>query len=535
MKVVTAYKTTLSQNLTSTQTDIPVVSLETSDSTPHTIVAADFDSYAILVIEPGGSNQEIISVTGTDTTNIKWTGATRGLAFYGGTPTTVAGNRKTHQAGSTVIMSNAHWYYDTLMDLDSDETVTGVKTFANGATPIIIDAPVGATDAANKNYVDTHGSGPTYYDQNIVAGIAGENLTAGWAVYLKTSDGKWYGTQATISGTSEGILLGVAQATALSGASTTILIGGVDKNQSGLTPGALYYLSDTKGAISATPGTKSVVIGQCDTVATELVVSQRFTQVPTATEKAAMVGVSGTAPSTSNPFVDNLALLGIVVPYGGFTAPTGWLLCDGSAVSRTTYANLFNLLNPSQGTATMTIATPCVVTKTGHGLVAGDTVYFTTTGALPTGVTANTKYFVISAGLTADDFEISATFGGAAINTSGSQSGVHTLFRTPYGVGNGSTTFNVPSLKGNVPAGVNASDSNFKAVGQTGGESTHTLTVAEIPAHHHTVDTAESNGSSVAFSGTAGVPHTFNTQDTGGDGAHNNLQPYIALNYIIKT
>lgn len=69
------------------------------------------------------------------------------------------------------------------------------------------------------------------------------------------------------------------------------------------------------------------------------------------------------------------------------------------------------------GTTTMTIATPCVVTYTSHNLVAGDTIYFETTGALPTGLVINTNYFVISAGLTTNTFQISATRGGTAINT----------------------------------------------------------------------------------------------------------------------
>jgi len=78
-------------------------------------------------------------------------------------------------------------------------------------------------------------------------------------------------------------------------------------------------------------------------------------------------------------------------------------------------------------TCTMTIATPAVVTETAHGYAAGDKILFRTTGALPTNVTAETVYFVIAAGLTADDFQFSATAGGAAINSSGTQSGVHTL------------------------------------------------------------------------------------------------------------
>lgn len=78
----------------------------------------------------------------------------------------------------------------------------------------------------------------------------------------------------------------------------------------------------------------------------------------------------------------------------------------------------------------MTIASPCVVSFTAHGLTLNDSIQFTTTGALPTGLSASTNYYVISAGLTANSFRISLTLGGAAINTTGSQSGTHTLYKT---------------------------------------------------------------------------------------------------------
>jgi len=77
-------------------------------------------------------------------------------------------------------------------------------------------------------------------------------------------------------------------------------------------------------------------------------------------------------------------------------------------------------------TFTVTIASPGVFSATGHGLVAGDAVILETDGALPTGLSADTVlYYVISAGLTADAFEVSTTIGGSAVNTSGSQSGNH--------------------------------------------------------------------------------------------------------------
>jgi hypothetical protein len=76
---------------------------------------------------------------------------------------------------------------------------------------------------------------------------------------------------------------------------------------------------------------------------------------------------------------------------------------------------------------TMSIASPAVVTKTAHGLLASYRIVFGTSGALPTGVTAGTSYFVLAAGLTANTFQFSLSDGGAPVNTSGSQSGQHFL------------------------------------------------------------------------------------------------------------
>jgi hypothetical protein len=77
-------------------------------------------------------------------------------------------------------------------------------------------------------------------------------------------------------------------------------------------------------------------------------------------------------------------------------------------------------------TFTVTIASPGVVTYNSHGLSNGDSVLFTTSGALPTGLSANTVYWVINQA--ANTFQLAATVGGTAINTSGSQSGTHTAY-----------------------------------------------------------------------------------------------------------
>lgn len=76
---------------------------------------------------------------------------------------------------------------------------------------------------------------------------------------------------------------------------------------------------------------------------------------------------------------------------------------------------------------TISIASPGEVTYTGHGLAAGNPVRFTTTDTLPIGISPDTTYYVIAAGLTANVFRIATSVGGAAINTSGTQAGVHTL------------------------------------------------------------------------------------------------------------
>lgn len=91
----------------------------------------------------------------------------------------------------------------------------------------------------------------------------------------------------------------------------------------------------------------------------------------------------------------------------------------------------------SLGVMTVTIATPAVVSLAVHGLIAGDSVQFTTTGTLPTGISLVTNYYVMATGFTTNTFQFSLTTGGTAINTTGSQSGVHTLVRTtPFAVGN---------------------------------------------------------------------------------------------------
>lgn len=89
---------------------------------------------------------------------------------------------------------------------------------------------------------------------------------------------------------------------------------------------------------------------------------------------------------------------------------------------------------------------------------------------------------------------------------------------------------------GRVPVGVNTSDTEFSTVEKTGGEKTHKLIINEMPKHTHTIEhTKIPNGSSSSWGvdsiGSGGSQETTNS--TGGDQAHNNLQPYITC-YMYK-
>lgn len=99
-------------------------------------------------------------------------------------------------------------------------------------------------------------------------------------------------------------------------------------------------------------------------------------------------------------------------------------LIEANGVSITYVAGYGTGASGISGTVTMTIAAPGVVTWTAHELLENDAVTITTTGALPTGITAGTVYYVRD--VTTNTFKLASTRGGSAITTTGSQSGTHT-------------------------------------------------------------------------------------------------------------
>ena len=105
------------------------------------------------------------------------------------------------------------------------------------------------------------------------------------------------------------------------------------------------------------------------------------------------------------------------------------------------------ILGAPASTVTLTIAAPCVVTWASNGLPNGTPVHLTTTGALPTGLTANVVYYIVNRA--AGTFQLAETPDGFPIVTTGSQSGTHTataFVHRVYESQVGSNTGNYPAI-----------------------------------------------------------------------------------------
>lgn len=185
----------------------------------------------------------------------------------------------------------------------------------------------------------------------------------------------------------------------------------------------------------------------------------------------------------TNEFVKRVAVFpGVLIDYAGLKLPSGYLWCDGSAVSRTTYATLFAAITAAfLGT-----------TSSGSTTISSVNVDLTTVAkaGMPLsgpGISAGTKVASVTASTIV--MTAQATANGSAV--------AFTL--APWGVGDGSTTFNVPDSRGRVCAGGDAMGGTVSgrmtaaggvsgvAVGSAGGVETHTLTSAQLPSHNHPV------------------------------------------------
>jgi microcystin-dependent protein len=146
---------------------------------------------------------------------------------------------------------------------------------------------------------------------------------------------------------------------------------------------------------------------------------------------------------------------------------------------------------------------------------------------------------------------------GAAVARVGAFAALFALLGTTYGIGNGSTTFNVPDLRGRVPFAEDVGTARINANGARGnvsGEDRHTLITSELAAHAHAIsDPGHAHSfdashdiaggfASAAFAGggftnvTNGAGTGISIQNAGGGASHQNMPPYQAIGcYMIKT
>ena len=110
-----------------------------------------------------------------------------------------------------------------------------------------------------------------------------------------------------------------------------------------------------------------------------------------------------------------------------------------------------------------------------------------------------------------------------------------------YGVGNGTTTFGIPNFQGRVPVGLNGSQTDFSDLGKFGGSRTETLTIEQMPSHNHSVTPngrliGDGDGTGSAGLATTGDGYAFKPlqANAGGGAPHNNLQPFLVVNFAIK-
>jgi hypothetical protein len=283
-------------------TSITLKSFAGIDGTPLTMT--DFGTQGEMTLEPGnGTLEESIIFTGV-VQNANGTATLTGVStvLFIDPYTTASGLAKTHAGSTEAVISNTSKFYSDFANKYNDETISNEWIFT------LLPRSNGG-NATDSNQLITYAqalalaTGTASINRVVVGGNAGATVSAGQSVYLDTADNEWKLTDADLPATVNGVMKGIAQGAGTDGNPITngVLLFGVDSNQSGLTPGAIQYFSDTAGALSETPGTVEVTAGQAKS-ATEIIFFPSFNQQLTEDQQDALVGDNGT-PSASNLYM----------------------------------------------------------------------------------------------------------------------------------------------------------------------------------------------------------------------------------------
>lgn len=272
VKFVTVPSKTLSASINGSATSIQLSDIKGWDG--NDLTSANFGDVLWCVLRDSTNTfMEIMQLDPTTIANSSITVLARGLDFSGGG--NVPANQLTWIKNDTIVelgTNPPHLLAQGVM-VSGNQTIADLKTFTT--LPQCTAVPTNAADMVNKAYVDATTTGNASYNQNILAGIAGENLTKGNVVYLKSSDGKWYVADSATASKSVAVQLGIAQATVSTSAAINVLIGGLDMTQTGLTAGNTYYLSTT-GSISTTKGANIRIIGRTPSGSTTNLIVEAF-------------------------------------------------------------------------------------------------------------------------------------------------------------------------------------------------------------------------------------------------------------------
>ncbi len=201
---------------------------------------------------------------------------------------------------------------------------------------------------------------------------------------------------------------------------------------------------------------------------------------PSITGPTGATGPTGPAGETSIP-------AGVINPYAGINAPTGWLMCDGSDVAKAAYAVLFATFGTTFTSATTN------GTTTVSGLSGMSASVHVGWGIAGTNIQGGAKIVSVTNATT-------VVMDLAAI---GSASGSSNISISPYGFATGSagnnntTTFKLPNLTGRVPVGKDGTN-DFLTLGKAAGDKTVTLTGAQSGTSVHQHANTVGGGATVA-------------------------------------
>jgi microcystin-dependent protein len=223
------------------------------------------------------------------------------------------------------------------------------------------------------------------------------------------------------------------------------------------------------------------------------------------------------------------------LPYAGATVPTGWLECDGSAVSRTTYSALFTAISTTFGTGdgTTTFNLPDMRGKVAIGAGTGTTSEAVTASSSNgfTVASNSTKWItgmtVVLSDLTG--FTTSATAGPTyyAVRVSSTNVRLATTLALAQ-AGSPDVT-----LSGTGTATLTHTFT-ARTLGEQGGEEGHAMSSSELLAHTHSEEGVVNSGTDEGAGQTHYVPESGTTGSAGGNAAMNIMQPFLVTKYIIS-